>query len=105
MTKDAYYEMCEALNSEPKEEEVPVEYEDLATEVQEALFVYSKLKDEWDGMNGVYLGKSYNGLVDIFRILNISEKYYRDIFELIIVIDRARSKALEAKKPKNTKKP
>jgi hypothetical protein len=103
MTKDSYFEMCEALGSEPLESEVPVEYDDLAIEVQEALLIYSKLRDEWDGMNGVYLGKSHNGLMDILDIHGIEDK--KTVFELILVIDKCRTKALEAKRPKNTKKP
>lgn len=100
MTKDAYFDMCAALNSEPIEREIPVEYDDLSIDVQEALNIYSKLRDEWDTMNGVYLGKNYNGILDIFDILEVPKEDRKTMFELIGSIDNVRSKALEAKRPK-----
>lgn len=101
MTKDAYFDMCAALNSEPIDSEIPVEYDDLSMDVQEALSIYSKLKDDWDTMNGVYLGKNYNGILDIFEILEVPREDRKVMFELIGSIDNIRSKALEAKRPKS----
>jgi hypothetical protein len=92
--------MCDVLGIEPTEEDIPVEYDDLSIDVQEALNIYSKLKDEWDGMNGVYLGKSYSGILDIFDILEVPKEDRRIMFDLIGSIDKVRSKALEAKRPK-----
>jgi hypothetical protein len=100
MTKAAYFEMCEVLGNEPLEEQIPVEYDDLSIDVQEALSIYSKLKDEWDAMNGIYLGKSYSGILDIFNILEVPVEDRRVMFDLIGSIDKVRSKALEAKRPK-----
>ncbi len=94
MTKDTYFEMCEALGSEPLDEEIPVEYEDFYMDVQEALGIYSKLRDEWDGMSGTYLGKSYSGILDIFTILEVPEEDRKTMFSLIGIIDTHRSKAL-----------
>lgn len=100
MTKEAYFEMCEALGSEPLEEEIPVDYEDFCLDVQEALGIYSKLRDEWDTMNGVYLGKNYVGLVDILELLDVPVEDRRTQFELIGIIDKHRSKAIADAKPK-----
>jgi hypothetical protein len=105
MTKTAYFEMCEALKSEPIESEIPIDYEDLALEVQEALNIYSKLKDEWDSMNGSYLGKSYNGISDILTIYDVEQNDRKGLLEIIQVIDRCRAKAIEAKRPKKSNKP
>jgi hypothetical protein len=105
MTKDTYFEMCETLGNTPKEEEIPVEYDDLSIDVQEALGIYSKLKDEWDMMNGVYLGKSYAGILDIFEILEVPKEDRRTVFDLISSIDKIRSKIIEAKRPKRSNKP
>ena len=58
MTRDTYFEMCEALGTEPVEEEIPVEFEDFCLDVQEALSIYQKLRDEWDYMGGNYIGKN-----------------------------------------------
>lgn len=97
MSKSHYFEMCEALGSEPLEEEIPVEYEDLNDDVKLAFGIYSKLKDEWDTVNGNYLGKTYVGIVDIFDILEVPIEDRRTMFDLIGVIDQHRSAALAAK--------
>jgi hypothetical protein len=99
MTKDAYFEMCEALGTEPLESEIPIEYSDLLLDVQEALGIYSKLKDEWDTMNGHYLGKSYAGISDIFDILEVAKEDRRTMFDLIGTIDIYRSKSIKAQQP------
>ena len=100
MTKAAYYEMCEALGTDPAESEIPVEYDDLALDVQQALGIYQKLRDEWDTMNGNYLGKSYAGIMDIFNILNVPAEDRRLMFDLIGTIDKHRSQILHDTKPK-----
>lgn len=93
-----YLDMCESLGTEPKEDEIPVEYEDLLADVHEALNIYSKLRDEWDTMNGVYLGKSFVGINDIFHLYGVPEEDRRTVFELINTIDAARAKILNKKK-------
>jgi len=103
MTKDSYFEMCETLGSEPIESEIPVEYEDLLTDVQEALNIYYKLRDEWDTMNGNYMGKNYSGILDIFTILQVPVQDHRTMFDLIGLIDRHRSKMIADNKPKSSK--
>lgn len=100
MTKEAYFEMCEALGSEPLEEEIPVEYDDLLVDVQEALSMYHKLRDEWDGMNGVYIGKSYAGILDIFELQGVPVEDRKTLYDLIGIIDTHRSKAIADAKPK-----
>lgn len=99
MTKAAYFEMCEMLGSEPIESEIPTEYDDLLIDVQEALGIYHKLKDEWDTMNGNYLGKSYAGIRDMFDILDVPNEDRKTLFNLIGLIDKHRSEAIAANKP------
>lgn len=103
MTKATYFEMCEALGSEPLEEEIPVEFEDLYVDLQQALGIYHKLRDEWDTMNGVYMGKNYAGILDIFTILEVPVQDHKTMFDLIGIIDNYRAKAIADSKPKNTK--
>ncbi len=98
MTKEAYFEMCEMLGSEPLAEEIPVEYDDLLVDVQEALDIYYKLRDEWDTMNGNYLGKNYAGLGDILEILEIPREDRKTLFNLIGLIDRHRREVLSEHK-------
>ena len=103
MTKEAYFEMCEMLGNEPLLEEIPVDYEDLYTDVQQALSIYQKLRDEWDTMNGTYLGKNYSGILDIFTLIDVPVEDKKTMFELIGIIDRHRSKAIADAKPKQAK--
>lgn len=100
MTKEAYFEMCEALGTEPEESEIPVEYGDLLVDVQEALNIYYKLRDEWDTMNGNYMGKNYSGILDIFTILQVPVEDHRTMFDLIALIDHYRASAISESKPK-----
>jgi uncharacterized Fe-S cluster-containing protein len=102
MTKSTYFEMCEALNSEPVESEIPVDFDDMCDDVQEAIIVYNMLQDSWDYMNGNYIGKNYAGLFDILEIEHVSDKQL--IFKLLGVIDRYRSKAIIANKKKTPAK-
>lgn len=104
MTKELYFEMCEALGSEPVESEIPIEIDDFPEEVQEAINVYYKLRDEWDTMNGVYMGKSYTGLRDILDILEIPTQDRKYVLEWVSTMDAARSKMLEAQRPKQPAK-
>ncbi len=103
MTKETYFEMCEQLGTEPIESEVPVDFSDLYIDVQEALGIYQKLKDEWDTMNGTYMGKSYAGISDILGILEVPVEDRKTMFELIGIIDMHRSKAIADSKPKTSK--
>ena len=100
MTKDAYFEMCEMMGSEPIDSEIPIDFSDFPITVQQAFGIYSKLRDEWDTMNGTYLGKSYAGIVDILTLLEVPVEDRKTMFELITIIDGHRSTAIAANKPK-----
>lgn len=100
MTKEAYFEMCEALGSQPIEEEIPAEMDDFPVEVQVAIHVYNKLRDEWEGMSGTYMGKSLVGLKDILDIYEIPFEDRRYLLDWINVMDIERSKAFNAAKEK-----
>jgi hypothetical protein len=100
MTKDTYFEMCEALGSEPLEHEIPVEYDDFPVEVQEAIRIYNNLQDNWDYMGGNYIGKNLTGFKDILNIFEVDPQDYRAVYELIMRIDRIRAKSIQDSKPK-----
>lgn len=100
MTKDQYFEMCEMLGSEPKDSEIPVEFQDFPDAVQQAFIVYNKLRDDWDTMNGVYMGKSYQGLQEIFEIYEIDRENRKMFLDWFTTIDGIRRKLYDAKKPK-----
>jgi hypothetical protein len=91
MTKDQYFEMCEALGTEPIESQIPVEFDDFPLEVQQAFNAYRMLRDEWDTMNGVYLGKSLIGIKDVLEATEIELSEHKFIIMLIRLIDTVRS--------------
>ena len=102
MTKDQYFEMCEMMGTDPIDSEIPIEFGELHDEVQEAMTVYNMLQDNWDSMNGIYLGKIVTGISDIFKIMAVEDE--KTIYFIISIIDRQRSEILNAKhKNKATK--
>lgn len=100
MTKEAYFEMCEMMGSEPIDSEIPIDFSDFPITVQQAFGIYSKLRDEWDTMNGNYLGKSYAGILDILTILEVPVEDRKTMFELLGLIDKYRSEMIASNKPK-----
>lgn len=78
------------MGVEPKEEDVPKDPSTFSLEAQQALVVMNALPDNWDGMNGVWLGKDYSGLGDILDIFEIASK--REVFELLKVCEDELSK-------------
>jgi len=98
MTKDAYFEMCEALGSEPIESEIPVEFDDFPFEVQQAFNAYRMLRDEWDTMSGSYLGKSLIGIKDVLEATEVDPSEQKFIIMLIRIIDNIRSDEINNKK-------
>lgn len=73
MSKDAYFEMCEALKQEPIEEEIPVEVNDFPDLVQQCFVIYGILPDCWDSMAGGYMGKDYAIVFNLFKVYRITE--------------------------------
>lgn len=68
MTREHYFEMCLALGSEPIDEEIPIEPEDLPSEIQDILELYHQLEDRYSEFSGVYMGKSYLGFAHLHDI-------------------------------------
>ena len=99
MTKEAYFEMCEALGTAPVEEEIPIELEDFSPEAQELIEIYGMLRDDWDGMNGVYLGKSFVGISEIFDMMNIEKVDRKFYFSLLKSFDSIRQEEIQKLKP------
>jgi hypothetical protein len=98
MSKESYFEMCEMLGSEPVDSEIPVEFEDFPIEVQQAFNAYRMLRDEWDTMNGNYLGKSLIGVKDVLEATEIEPSEQKFIIMLVRMIDSVRSDEINSKK-------
>ncbi len=98
MTKDLYFEMCEAMGSEPIESEIPIDINDFPTEVQTCFDIYWILKDNWDPMGGNYLGKDYSILFELFRVYSITDPMDQ-LFSLSTIqqIDNCKRKVINEK--------
>ena len=110
MTKDQYFEMCEMMGTQPKEEFIPIELSDFPDELQTAFQVYQVLQDHWEGMSGTYMGKNLSGLSEIFEVYEVDRSDRRLILEFIHLIDRERMVTYDQKRKqeeslKNTKSP
>ena len=101
MTKDQYFEMCDQLGSEPIESEIPMDFSDLVLEVQEAFQIYNSLQDCWDYMGGNYIGKNFNYIEIIFKMYGVEPEMHKTYMELLLEIDRTRSKQILDSKPKD----
>jgi len=98
MTRDSYFELCEVMGTEPVQEEIPVEFDDFPLEIQQAFAVYRMLRDEWDTMNGLYLGKSLIGIKDVLEATEIEPDEQKFIIVLVRMIDNVRSNEINTKK-------
>lgn len=101
VSKDTYFEICEAMGTEPIETEIPIEINDFPPDIQDIYITYNYLQDIWDGMSGTYMGKSMNGIVDIFTLLEVDKSEQKLYLDIIRVIDNARSQAISDSKPKS----
>lgn len=98
MTKDAYFEMCEMMGSEPDPNEIPIEFEDLPDMAQQALEIYGFLPDRWEGMSGTFMGKDYSIAFELFRTYEIDcNVEQRLLLRIMNVIDSIRSKLIQSK--------
>lgn len=98
MTKDAYFEMCEMMGSEPKDEEIPVEFNDLPDLAQQALEIYGFLPDRWEGMSATFLGKDYSIAFDLFKTYEIDNYVeQRLLLRIMSVIDAIRGRLIQGK--------
>jgi hypothetical protein len=74
--------------------------EDFPVEIQEVLDIYFRLRDEWDSMNGFYMGKSFSGLTDVLDIYGIEKSEKAFVLDWILIMDKVRAKCIELTNPK-----
>jgi hypothetical protein len=60
------------------------------------------LLDEWEGMNGIYLGKSLTGIKEILQVCEIDPQDHKIILSLVQTIDGIRQDQINTK-PENKK--
>lgn len=73
----------EELGTEPNPDEMPMELDDLPTEVQQAVYLFNILPDMYAGMDGSWVGKSFSGIGDIMVIYNMI--HLKDTFEYLMI--------------------
>jgi len=88
MTKEQYFDMCEMLQTEPIDSEIPIEISDLPYEAQIAYSIYITLNDSWESMSGAYLGKQLQGINDVMDIMEVEDK--KSTLEHIQLFDACR---------------
>ena len=97
VTKETYYEMCEMLGEEPTEENTPVDFADFPDLVQQCFVIYRILSDNWDTMNGNYMGKDYTIVFKLFDLYELDRGESLVAIELLQYIDMTRSKSVSEK--------
>lgn len=75
MTQSKYYEMCEQLGKEPKEHEIPPDWEDFPEIVQTAINTFNLLGDRMYPEIG-YVGKDYTNLPQYLEVYGIEDKEF-----------------------------
>lgn len=86
MNKQMYYEMCEQLGTNPEDGDVPVDYNDLLKQSQQAISLFEYCTDRWDTMNGSYLGKDLANIEYLLKLLKVDEIDRLVVVDLLNVI-------------------
>tara|TARA_R110000782_G_scaffold82327_2_gene161947 strand:- start:2317 stop:2637 length:321 start_codon:yes stop_codon:yes gene_type:complete len=77
----------------PDPEKMPLDPSDFPVEVQVAFFVFSLLEDNWEGMSGTYMGKTWNNIEYFFNLYEVDEPrtilYIMKVYENILVSFRS----------------
>lgn len=79
--------MCHILNSEPIEEEIPVERGDLTYETQLIFTLYDILPARWEGFSGTYMGKDLSPLNVLIDQYSLSRSEVGYLWTIMPIID------------------
>lgn len=95
MTRDKYLEMMEQLEQEPKEHEIPPDWEDFPEIVVDAANIFNYLGDRVYPDIG-YVGKDYSPLPIYLKAYNIDDRDVEFLLEILNFLDsRAIKKSSE----------
>jgi len=73
MTRDRYFTMCEQLNKEPVDEEIPPDWEDFPEIVIQAFNTFNMMGDRIVNEIG-YIGKDYTNLPIFMEVWGVEDK-------------------------------
>lgn len=96
--------MCEVLGTTPDENQIPVEFNDLAVEVQQCIWLYNSLRDQWDYFGGNYIGKDLSQFWKVLELHDLDILDGRWYWDMINHIDHIRARQI-AQEQKNKQKP
>lgn len=104
MTAERYFSLCEQMGKEPKEEEIPPEFQDFPTTVQYAISIYNQLGDRVVSDIG-FLGKDYTKFSILLESYLIDEEKEKDlVLEIVSWLEnRAIKKSSDAIKRQRDK--
>lgn len=94
--------MCETMNSDPIEEELPIDRSDLDWETQRVFQLYDILQARYDSFSGTYLGKDLNILPTLFNEFEMCRGSRKYALFIIPIIDNIISEDI-ARKVKSKK--
>ena len=97
--------MCELLKSEPIEEEIPIDRDDLNIDTQLAFSIYDKLQANWEGFSGQYLGKDLSLVPVLLDHYDYDKPLRGYIWEIIPIIDSIIAKDVSEKSKRRSKQP
>ena len=83
------------------ENEIPLDINDLSYNCQQAILLFHILPDKIEGMNGVWMGKEYAGLMDIMSIYEMENR--KEVLDLLQVCIREASKVYERQREQSVK--
>jgi hypothetical protein len=89
MTPEKYFTLCDQMGIEPKQDEIPPDFNDFPFDVQKAILLYNKLGDRIYPDIG-YLGKDYTQLPIYMSVYEIEDK--KIFLETLLLLD---SKTIE----------
>ncbi len=89
--------MCEQLGTNPYEGELPIDFEELCHQSQDALTLFEYCTDKWDTMNGSYLGKDLTNMGFLLNMLSIEKSNWNNIVDLLNVIISIRVTSINKK--------
>ena len=103
MNKETYYEMCEQLGTNPSDGDVPIDYNDLLYQTQQALSLFEYCSDNWDNTNGSYLGKDLSNIDFLLNLMKIDKSSWLSVINMLNIIINFRVNSIN-KKIKNRAK-
>lgn len=84
------------MGSEPIDDEIPIELEDLTVQSQDVIGIFNYLPDQWGSMGG-YTGKDLTSFATIFKIFEVEESNWILYLDLLGVLIEEQVKVVNKK--------